>query len=187
MAALVVALSVLAIMASVAMPLWSTALRREREAELVFRGEQYAHAIALYQRRFAGTYPPSLDVLVKGKFLRRAYEDPITREPFDLVYAGAPTGGGRQGGAGSPATPVGRGGIQGVMSRSDQESLMQYDGRSRYNEWVFVVTVATTQAGEQGNGTTAPGRVGGGRGTFPQGRRGGSVPTPISPGGRSGQ
>lgn len=53
MAALLVALSVLSIVASVALPVWQTVLRREREAELIFRGEQYVQAIALDQRKVA--------------------------------------------------------------------------------------------------------------------------------------
>ena len=41
MAALLVAMTVMAIVLSTAMPVYSTVARREREAELVFRGEQY--------------------------------------------------------------------------------------------------------------------------------------------------
>ena len=54
MAALIVAISVMAIMLSVALPVWRTAAQREREAELIFRGEQYAQAIALFSRRTGG-------------------------------------------------------------------------------------------------------------------------------------
>ena len=54
MAALLVSLSVMGLMMSMALPVWSHAAKREREAELIFRGEQYARAIVLYQRRVAG-------------------------------------------------------------------------------------------------------------------------------------
>ncbi len=37
---------------------------REKEAELIFRGNQYARAIGLFQRKFANTSPPTIDVLV---------------------------------------------------------------------------------------------------------------------------
>jgi type II secretory pathway pseudopilin PulG len=37
-AALLVAMAVMAIMMSAALPVWQTVARREREAELVFRG-----------------------------------------------------------------------------------------------------------------------------------------------------
>ena len=66
MAALLVALSVMAILASAAMPSWKQMTQREREAELVFRGQQYARAIGLFQRRAGpGVNPPNLDVLVQ--------------------------------------------------------------------------------------------------------------------------
>ena len=45
MAALLVALSVMGIMLGAALPAWRTMVQREREAELVFRGEQYVQAI----------------------------------------------------------------------------------------------------------------------------------------------
>ena len=98
MAALLVGLSVMAIMASVALPVWRTAAQREREAELIFRGEQYAHAIELYSRRNGG-YPPSLDVLEKGKFIRKLYKDPVADNAnFQPVYVGQTI-------AGQPVTP----------------------------------------------------------------------------------
>jgi type II secretory pathway pseudopilin PulG len=53
MAALLVGLSVMSIMLGAAPPVWQTAIKCEREAELIFRGEQYAQAISLFQRRFA--------------------------------------------------------------------------------------------------------------------------------------
>src|SRR5215212_6815240 len=86
MAALLVALTVMAILMTVAMPTWRQLVRREKEAELVFRGQQYAHAIGLFQRRAGpGVLPPNLDVLVEQKFLRKKYLDPITGEDFDLL------------------------------------------------------------------------------------------------------
>ena len=51
MAALLVALSVMAVLASAAMPTWKQLSQREKEAELIFRGQQYARAIGLFQRR----------------------------------------------------------------------------------------------------------------------------------------
>ena len=110
MAALLVGLSVMAIMLSVALPVWRTAATREREAELVFRGEQYAHAIELFSRRTGG-FPPSLDVLEKGRFIRKLYKDPMTGEgDFQPVYLGQMI-------AGQPAVPgqPGRGGQGGAL------------------------------------------------------------------------
>ena len=153
MVALLVAMSIMAVMLGLALPVWQTAIRREREAELVFRGEQYVQAIRLFQRRYAGTFPPNVDVLVKQRFLRRRYQDPITGSDFQPVYAGAgtTTGDVRAGGALPPTTFSGRGGIIGVVSTSTEASLRLYNGRGRYNEWSFVVTDAaasvTTRSG----------------------------------------
>ena len=74
MAALLVALAVMSLMLSMTLPVWHHAAQREREAELIFRGEQYARAIMLYQRQTPGAYSPA----VEGRFLRRAYRDPMT-------------------------------------------------------------------------------------------------------------
>ena len=118
MAALLVAMSIMAVMMTVAMPVWKQQTRREREEELVFRGMQYVHAIALFQRKFANAYPPNVDVLVEQRFLRKKFKDPITNDDFQLLPAGAGTqapgqtapqpGGGRgadpPGGGGAPPT-----------------------------------------------------------------------------------
>ena len=49
MVALLVSLTIMGVMLSVAMPVWKQMAQREKEAELVFRGQQYARAIGLYQ------------------------------------------------------------------------------------------------------------------------------------------
>ncbi len=90
MAALLVAMSVMAIMLSTAMPVYQTVARREREAELVFRGEQYARAIALFQRKYGNQLPPDVDVLIDQRFLRKKYKDPITGGDFQYLGAGSP-------------------------------------------------------------------------------------------------
>jgi type II secretory pathway pseudopilin PulG len=126
MAALLVSVGVMTLLMSVAMPVWRHEMQREKEAELVFRGEQYARAINLYQRKMGpGNFPPNVDILVQQRFLRKKYKDPITNGDFQLIAvgAGAPTvpgqqqqpgGGQRAGGAargggstGFPQTPGG--------------------------------------------------------------------------------
>ena len=96
MAALLVSLGVMLVLMTVAMPVWRTQAQREKEAELVFRGEQIARAINLYMRKMGGgNYPPSLDVLVQGRFLRKKYKDPMTKDgEWDVILAagGVPTG-----------------------------------------------------------------------------------------------
>jgi type II secretory pathway pseudopilin PulG len=109
MAVLLVAMSVMAIMMTVAMPVWKQMSQREKEAELVFRGQQYARAIELMQRKMPGALPPNIDILVTQKFLRKKYKDPITGLDFDTVtpaQAVAPTAAGAQ-------PPAGRGGATG--------------------------------------------------------------------------
>jgi type II secretory pathway pseudopilin PulG len=90
MAALLVTLSVMTIMMSVALPLYSTMAKRERESELVFRGQQYARAVSLFQRKAGNALPPNIDVLIEQKFLRKKYKDPITGEDFEVVGPGSP-------------------------------------------------------------------------------------------------
>ena len=90
MAALLVAMAVMAIVLSTAMPVYQTVARREREAELIFRGEQYARAIGMFQRKYANALPPDVDVLVKERFLRKKYKDPITRGDFQFLGPSSP-------------------------------------------------------------------------------------------------
>jgi len=178
MAALIIGLAVMAILMSAAMPVWRQLAQREKEEELVFRGEQYAHAIGMFQRRTANAYPPSLDVLVQQKFLRKKYKDPITNDDFvPLANAQGATGrggaaapGGQAGAAqparGGPAAaqpgavaqggaPVG--GIIGVTSKSPAESIRLYKGRSHYNEWAFIYTPPAAAPGGGAPGAAAPG------------------------------
>ena len=104
MAALLVSIAVMTVMMSVAMPAWRHAAQREKEAELIFRGEQYARAINHYQRKMGpGTFPPTVDALVQGRFLRKKYKDPMTRDgEFQLIIGGAQP----QGGNPSQPNPV---------------------------------------------------------------------------------
>jgi len=88
MAALVVAIAIMAIMMTAVMPVWKQAAQREKEEELVFRGLQYAHAIGLYQRKFANAYPPNVDLLVEQRFLRKKFKDPVTNDDFVVIPPG---------------------------------------------------------------------------------------------------
>ena len=110
MAALLVALAVMSVMAAVALPVWNQAAQREKEAELIFRGEQYARAIGLFQRKTGpGALPPNIDLLVDQRFLRKKYKDPITAQDFQVLLSGQP-GGAAPGSAGAGAGTPGRGG-----------------------------------------------------------------------------
>src|SRR4026208_231099 len=98
MAALLVGMSVMAVLMSALLPVWSHMATREKEEELIFRGKQYARAIGLFQRKYANTAPPTIDVPVEQRFLRKKYKDPITKDDFQPIYANQaairPPGGG---------------------------------------------------------------------------------------------
>src|SRR5688572_22070730 len=182
MAALLVGMSVMAVLMSALLPVWTTMAKREKEAELMFRGNQYARAIGLFQRKFANTPPPSIDLLVEQRFLRKKYKDPITNDDFQPLYAnqammpgaagpgaqplsgpqtGTPPAPGRQliqtgfGSTGATAA----GGIIGVTSKSKETSLKVFNGRTKYNEWAFVHVQTSQQLGQPGIG--GPMRPGG--------------------------
>lgn len=117
MAALMVGIAVMGIMAAVALPVISQSVQRDKEAELIFRGEQYARAVGLFQRKMGpGTLPPNLDVLVDQKFLRRKYKDPITGKDFRPLSAAEAQGTGLgRGGAAIPGMDPRAGGRSGAF------------------------------------------------------------------------
>src|SRR5713101_5973586 len=87
LAALIFFATAASILAAAAVPAYQMQAKRERERELIFRGEEYTRAIQKYQRKF-GVYPSSIDQLVQTnglRFLRRAYKDPITGKDFRLI------------------------------------------------------------------------------------------------------
>jgi len=110
---LVIAITVLNILVAAAIPLWRTAIRREKEEELISRGFQYAEAIRVFQHRF-GRMPARLEELVevKPRCIRRLWADPITgKQDWVPIRVGMP-------GAVDPNAPPtgngdGRGGDQG--------------------------------------------------------------------------
>ena len=68
--------------------------RREKEAEMVWRGEQYERAIGLYYKKF-GKYPTKIEDLTREtngvRFLRQAYKDPMNKDDgtWRFIYVGA--------------------------------------------------------------------------------------------------
>jgi type II secretory pathway pseudopilin PulG len=184
MVALLIGMSVAGILMSALMPVWKQMATREKEMELVYRGEQIRRAIGLFQRRNGpGALPPSIDALVEQKFLRKKYKDPITNDDFEPILQGqvsagaaapggppqAPGGAarGQQPSASTPSTgstssfrPLGTtagsafGGLMGVVSKSKAKSIRLYNGRNYYNEWQFIYT---PQAAAPGGGAEQPG------------------------------
>ena len=65
MGTLLVSIFIMSLITSMALPVWHHVAQREREAELIFRGQQYARAIALWQRQRPGSTPEDLDTLVE--------------------------------------------------------------------------------------------------------------------------
>ncbi|MCH7765176.1 MAG: hypothetical protein IH916_01270 [Acidobacteria bacterium] len=90
----VLLLALVAIALTAAVPSVLTQGRREREVELIFRGEQYRRAIGLFNRKF-GRLPLSLDELLytsQLSFLRRAWPDPMSSKGEWRVIRVGPSG-----------------------------------------------------------------------------------------------
>ena len=214
MAALLAAMTIMAIFLAMALPAWKTAAQREKETELIFRGQQYARAIVLFQRKYANTFPPNVDILLNEHFLRKKFKDPMTEDgEFQVIYANQvasaqPSVGGTVPTQGQPqqrpATTIAgsgtvagaQGGIIGVASKSTATGIRIYNGRSAYNEWVFVAQQASGRIGAPNGSQTptggvnlpggAPGTIGGrgGRGQQPPDGRGGTFGAPQPNGGQ---
>jgi type II secretory pathway pseudopilin PulG len=157
--ALLATVSIMLILMAAAVPSWRYVMKNDREEELIFRGGEVADAIARYQQRNGNALPASLEVLVKGRFLRREYKDPMTEhgrwrfirqgEMLGPIRAPGTEGAGgtttttttttRPSAFSSPTGPGGTlGGIQGVASTSTDTGLRVFNGRTKYNEWLFL-------------------------------------------------
>jgi type II secretory pathway pseudopilin PulG len=177
MVALLVGIAVSAVWMSALLPSWRQQVVREREAELIFRGEQYARAIFLYRQKNNQTAPPNIDTLVNQRYLRKKYLDPITGKDF------LPVGGVMlPGGTGPQAPPTaGRGqtplaaqaGVTGVRSTSNDTSIVIYRNQQTYSQFPFDWALEAQRAGAggavNGGGPQVPG---GGRGVPGAGRGG---------------
>lgn len=133
---LMLSIVILGIFMGVASRQWKVVMQREKEAELLFRGDEIKDAIeAYYMTPHAGMniYPKSMEDLIKDpqglnkRYLRRLYKDPITGEEWDIIKAP-------------------NGGIKGVRSSSDQgplkkahfpEEYKAFEDKASYKEWVF--------------------------------------------------
>jgi type II secretory pathway pseudopilin PulG len=126
---------------------WETSAKREKEAELLFVGNQYRKAIARYYESTPGgvkRYPRALEELVKDprqpstqRHLRQLYADPFGGKEWGLVKA--PDGG-----------------IAGVHSLSEDKPLKSgnfrlrdagFEGAQRYADWKFVYSPTTPAQG----------------------------------------
>lgn len=111
--------------------IWSHARQREKEAELLWIGNQFKQAIGLYYQRSPGAvkrYPEKLEDLVEDRrflttqrYLRRIYADPMTgKAEWALIAAPA-------------------GGFVGVRSLSTKAPLRRRsDTAGNYSDWKFI-------------------------------------------------
>lgn len=156
--ALVAATTILLITMAAAVPAWRYVVKNEREEELVFRGGQIADAVLRYQRKRGNALPVSIDALVKDRFLRKPFKDPMRPDgKWRLIRPGEPiVPGPTRPGTGRPGSPpatlvpgqskTGPGGqtpttlgpFVGVASFSTDKSLRVFNGREAYNEWLFI-------------------------------------------------
>lgn len=194
----VLVIALMSILMAVAVQTVDFQMRREREAELIFRGEQYVEAIRLYRMKY-GRYPMRMKEIWEAdpRVVRKKWKDPITdSENWGLIFLGQE---GRRIGAENPlggtpsptqtvtyegsgldrgerdeggmTGPDGEkiGPIVGVHSTSCDESIKIYEGRTTYCEWQFVFREV-----RGGGGPRPP------SGGFPPGK------TPTVPGGGGG-
>ncbi len=119
---------------------WSTAVKREKEAELLFRGDQIRASIKSYYHSSKGgknpSYPKSLKSLLKDsryltvrRHLRKKYKDPMTADGEWGVILDS----GRR--------------IKGVFSKSKKKPLKiagfpveyeDFEKAKSYSDWRFV-------------------------------------------------
>jgi type II secretory pathway pseudopilin PulG len=132
---------------------WDRSAQRAREAELLFIGNEFRRAIALYYYRSPGPvqeYPQSLEDLAEDRrypgtqrYLRRIYRDPMTgKADWGLV-----TMGGRVVGVHSLSTG------QPIKSGNFSEANREFAEKNSYREWQFifapVVAAAASQKGQR--------------------------------------
>lgn len=107
---------------------WVVIMKRDREAELMFRGTRIKTALEAYGAEYQvrkGTrpnqYPLTLEQLTQPpkRYLQKVYTDPMTGEDFDVIKVG--------------------GEIRGVKSRSKETPLnqVQFKQASAYNQVLF--------------------------------------------------
>ncbi len=129
-----------------AVRLWQTVAKREREEELIFRGDQIRRAITSYATstdQGALQYPRGFSDLLKDprfpgvkRHLRKLYRDPMTDDgKWGLILAEG-------------------GGFKGVFSKSEHIPLktsnfpkeyVSFEKRNKYSDWKFQHSPAISQ------------------------------------------
>ncbi len=144
------AVAIAGLLLAVTSEVWSQSRQRDKERELLYIGDQFREAIALYYQRTPGTvkrYPEKLEDLLEDKrylsmqrYLRKVHADPMTRKSQ----------------WGTIASPGG--GIMGVYSLSDQRPIksanfdtrdQSFGGGQRYSDWKFLYEPSLSSAADQ--------------------------------------
>jgi type II secretory pathway pseudopilin PulG len=174
---LIMLMTVMGILLAAALPMWSTAIKRDKEEELISRGWQYAEAIRVFQRRYQ-RLPVTLEELakVRPRCIRQQWKDPMTKDgSWRLIPLHGegnrlppPSPGVDKEVPSRSATPeagkqvVSVGPFIGVASRSEESSELVFFGQTRYDAWEFTMTKLTGGGGFQGG--PPPGGPDGSRG-----------------------
>jgi type II secretory pathway pseudopilin PulG len=165
-------ITVMMILMGAAVPTWRYVMQDDREQELFFRGDQIARGVEAFQKKNGQAFPPSLEVLVKGKYLRKAYKDPMVKDgKWRIIRPGeavpvvtTPTGSASPRPSPSPSSafgPVGGtsvGSIAGVASLSHDNSLRLFNGRTRYDQWLFLANQPRKLGRDRGPNTLPGGQ-----------------------------
>jgi type II secretory pathway pseudopilin PulG len=158
--ALLVAIIIIGISLGAAGKYWSNVILRDKEAELLYRGDQYRRAIERYASAVPGSqvYPQSIEDLLKDnrtaagkRHLRQKYKDPISGE--DFVEIRNPLNN-RIIGVHSPSDkePLKKAGFPDTYSAAQAEpqpgfpsDMNNFSDKKKYSEWLFVATVKSVQ------------------------------------------
>jgi type II secretory pathway pseudopilin PulG len=128
----------------IATPVWQTELQRDKEEELIFRGNQYVEAVRIYVQKNPGRYPASLKELLDKKCIRRLYRDPFGRDgEWNVVLSpgrGPTSGQSAQEVLVAPerALPaIKNAQVLGVVSSSMNKSIKIYNDQDSHDKWLF--------------------------------------------------
>jgi type II secretory pathway pseudopilin PulG len=147
--ALLAAIVILGITSGAATKYWHQVTVRDKEEELLFRGNQYRTAIERYYSyrpnpQYIPQYPTTIEDIIKDsrtvegkRYLRQKYKDPITGEDFVELRDAAK----RLIGVYSPSEK------QPVKQGNFSEENRDFEGKKKYSDWKFQVI---QRAGPQG-------------------------------------
>jgi type II secretory pathway pseudopilin PulG len=151
---------------------YKRSIQREREVEMIHRGEQYARAIKKYYIKFGNNYPTTIEQLEKTnniRFLRKRYKDPMSPDgewklahladvPLKSVGGLSPTGGTTGGTATSPAGGTASGGTTTTSGQTQTDPGTPGGASNGGNQSTGGTTGTTIGNTVQGTGTgTGPG------------------------------